>query len=55
MNVRIVSMMVAGALALSAGAYQSTTKANIDLRAAYTKTIDWLGIHILVVVDPCDQ
>ena len=36
-------MMAAGALALSAGAYQSTTKANIDLRAAYTKTIDWLG------------
>ena len=43
MNVRIVSMMAVGALALSAGAYQSTTKANIDLRAAYTKTIDWLG------------
>ncbi len=41
MNARIVSMMAAGALALSAGAYQSTSKANCDFRDAFTKSIDW--------------
>ena len=41
MNARIVSMMAAGALALSAGAYQSTNKANCDFRDAFTKSIDW--------------
>ena len=34
-------MMVVGALALSAGAYQSTSKANCDFRDAFTKSIDW--------------
>ena len=43
MNARIVSFAVAGALALSAGAYQAATKGNCDLRAAYGKAIDWLG------------
>ena len=43
MNVRIVSMMAAGALALSAGAFQRTSKANCDFRAAFSKSIDWDG------------
>ena len=41
MNVRIVSMMAVGALALSAGAFQRTSKANCDFRDAFKKTIDW--------------
>ena len=43
MNVRIVSMMAAGALALSASAFQRPTKANCDFRAAFSKSIDWDG------------
>ena len=41
MNVRIVSIMAAGALALSAGAFQRPGKANCDFREAFSKSIDW--------------
>lgn len=43
MNARIVSMAAVGALALSAGAFQRTSKANCDFREAFSKSIDWDG------------